>query len=62
MCNMFGYCQVTSSYGSGSFLGVLQEAFPGGAADELGPKVVTSKVNGRDDLLESLRTFFKNGR
>lgn len=62
VCNMFGYCQVTSSYGSGSFLGVLQEAFPGGAADELGPKVVTSKVNGRDDLLESLRTFFKNGR
>jgi uncharacterized sporulation protein YeaH/YhbH (DUF444 family) len=60
--NMFGYCQVTSSYGSGSFLGVLQEAFPGGAADELGPRVITSKVNNRDDILESLKTFFKQGR
>jgi hypothetical protein len=47
---------------AGSFLNVLHEAFPGGRADELGPKVVTSKVNGREDLLESLRTFFKQGR
>ncbi len=61
-CNMFGYCQVASSYGSGSFINVLHEAFPDGRADEMGPKVVTSKVNGRDDLLESLRTFFKAGR
>jgi uncharacterized protein len=60
--NMFGYCQVTSSYGSGSFLGVLHEAFPNGAADELGPRLITSKVNSRDDILESLRTFFKLGR
>lgn len=62
MCNMFGYCQVTSSYGSGSFMNVLHEAFPNGAADEAGPRLVTSKVNGRDDLYESLRTFFKTGR
>jgi len=62
VCNMFGYCQVTSSYGSGSFMNVLHEAFPGGAADESGPKLITSKVNGRDDLYESLRTFFKVGR
>jgi uncharacterized protein len=61
-CNMFGYCQVASSYGSGSFINVLHEAFPDGARDELGPRVITSKVNGRDDLFESLRTFFKAGR
>jgi uncharacterized protein len=62
ICNMFGYCQVTSSYGSGSFLGVMNEAFPGGAPDEDGPKLVTSRVNGREDLYESLRTLFKGGR
>ena len=59
---MFGYCQVTSSYGSGSFYNVLSEAFPGGRADELGPSVVLSKVNGKDDIIESLRTLFKTGR
>ena len=62
ICNMFGYCQVASAYGSGSFLNVLQEAFPGGRADEAGPKLITSKVNGREDLIESLKTFFKAGR
>ncbi len=62
MSNMFGYCQVASAYGSGSFINVLNEAFPGGAPDELGPRLITSKVGGRDDLLESLRMFFKAGR
>jgi len=61
-CNMFGYCQVTSAYGSGSFLNVLREAFPDGAADEDGPRMVTSKVDSRDDIYDSLRTFFKGGR
>jgi uncharacterized sporulation protein YeaH/YhbH (DUF444 family) len=61
-CNMFGYCQVASAYGSGSFLGVLNEAFADGASDESGPRLITSKVNGREDILESLRTFFKAGR
>lgn len=61
-CNLFGYCQVTSAYGSGSFLNVLREAFPKGLADQDGPKVVTTKVDGRDDILDSLRTFFKSGR
>jgi uncharacterized sporulation protein YeaH/YhbH (DUF444 family) len=62
--NMFGYCQVASPYGSGSFINVLRESFGGGgeggaAASE---KVVTSRVNGRDDIFESLRTFFKAGK
>ncbi|MDX2130904.1 MAG: DUF444 family protein [Planctomycetota bacterium] len=60
--NMFGYCQVASAYGSGSFLGVLHDSFPDGMADELGPRLITSKVGGRDDILESLRTFFLPGR
>ena len=60
--NMFGYCQVTSAYGSGSFLNVLREAFPRGLADKDGPRVVTTKVDSRDDILESLRSFFKAGR
>lgn len=61
-CNMFGYCQVASAYGSGSFINVLHEAFPDGAADQSGPKLVTSKVGSRDDLFESLKTFFQAGR
>lgn len=62
MCNMFGYCQVTSAYGSGSFLNVLKEAFPDGAADEDGQRLITSKVDSRDDIYDSLKTFFKGGR
>jgi uncharacterized protein len=61
-CNMFGYCQVTSAYGSGSFLNVLREAFPRGVPDEEGPKLITTKVDSRDDIYESLRAFFKAGR
>lgn len=61
-CNMFGYCQVASAYGSGSFINVLQEAFPDGRRDESGPKLITSKVNGREDLYDSLKTFFAAGR
>lgn len=62
ICNQFGYCQVTSSYGSGSFLNVLREAFPKGAPDEHGPKVVTARVDGKDDIYDALRVFFKGGR
>jgi uncharacterized sporulation protein YeaH/YhbH (DUF444 family) len=61
-CNMFGYCQVTSAYGSGSFLSVLREAFPGGLPDQDGPRLITTKIDGRDDIYESLKSFFKVGR
>ncbi len=57
--NMFGYCQVTSPYGSGSFINVLREAFGGDA--ELAERVITSRINDRDDIFESLRTLFKAG-
>jgi uncharacterized sporulation protein YeaH/YhbH (DUF444 family) len=61
-CNMFGYCQVASAYGSGNFINVLHEAFPDGRADEDGPKLVTTRINKRDDIYESLRDLFKQGR
>jgi uncharacterized sporulation protein YeaH/YhbH (DUF444 family) len=61
-CNMFGYCQVASAYGSGAFINVLHESFPDGAADEHGPKLVTSRIGSKDDLYDSLRTLFKSGR
>ncbi|MBN8643649.1 MAG: DUF444 family protein [Planctomycetes bacterium] len=64
--NMFGYCQVASAYGSGSFINVLHEAFPG--SDQSRPNkrsdsiVVTSRVSGKDDIYDSLRTFFGAGK
>lgn len=61
-CNMFGYVQVASAYGSGNFLNVLREAFPDGRRDEEGEKLILAKVNGREDILESLRTLFVGGR
>lgn len=68
--NLFGYVQVASPYGSGSFINVLREAFPSGSAGPTadgGPadpksKVITSRVNNREDIYESLRTLFKAGR
>ncbi|MEQ8850390.1 MAG: DUF444 family protein [Phycisphaerales bacterium] len=60
--NMFGYCQVASAYGSGNFINVLREAFPGGAADEAGPRLISSKVNTKDDIMDALRAFFSPGR
>ncbi len=70
--NLFGYVQVKSAYGSGHFLGVLKDAFPeqaagfaagtGQHAPQHAGKVITSRVNDRDDIYESLRTLFKAGR
>jgi len=67
ICNMVGYCQVASAYGSGHFINVLHDAFPQSKADspEPGPDdplLVTSRVNGRDDIMDSLRTLFAPGR
>jgi hypothetical protein len=63
--NMFGYCQVASSYGSGNFINVIHESFPGSegarAAESPSP-ILTSRVNSRDDIYDSLKTFFAAGR
>jgi hypothetical protein len=54
--NQFGYCQVASAYGSGNFINVLRE--------QLGEEenMVTSRVNTKDDILDSIKAFFAKGR
>lgn len=65
-CNMVGYCQVASSYGSGSFINVLHKAFPesDGATAAENPEVplITAKINNKDEILDALRIFFAAGR
>ena len=53
--NLFGYCQVASAYGSGNFINVLHDHLKG---EE---KVLTSRVNTKDDIYDSLKTFFGKG-
>lgn len=53
--NMFGYCQVASAYGSGNFINVLHEYL---RSEE---KVLTSRVNSKDDIYDSIKTFFGKG-
>ena len=55
MCKMFGYCQVASAYGSGNFINVLHEHLRGHE------KVLTSRVNSKDDIYDSIKTFFGKG-
>ncbi len=53
--NQFGYCQVASAYGSGNFINVLHEQL------KAQPKLVTSRVNSKDDIYDSIKTFFGQG-
>src|ERR1044071_7308552 len=55
IANMFGYCQVASAYGSGNFINVLHEHL----REHL--KVLTSRVNSKDDIYDSIKTFFGKG-
>ena len=52
---MVGYSQVTSSYGSGDFLNVLTGEF---GNEE---KVVTTKVNSREEVYDAIKTLFGKG-
>ena len=54
--NMFGYCQVASAYGSGNFINVIHEHL----SDE--EAVVTTRVNTKDDIYDSIKEFFSAGR
>jgi len=54
--NLFGYCQVASAYGSGNFINVLHEHLDGEEA------MITSRVNAKDDIYDSIKTFFTPGR
>ncbi|MCK4872781.1 MAG: DUF444 family protein [Phycisphaerales bacterium] len=57
--NLFGYCQVASAYGSGNFINVLHEHFDGEEGDD---RLITSRVNTREDILDSIKTFFSPGK
>ncbi|GMU22315.1 MAG: hypothetical protein AMXMBFR13_24010 [Phycisphaerae bacterium] len=54
--NMFGYCQVASAYGSGNFINVLHEHF------SREPAVITTRVNAKEDIYDSIKAFFAPGR
>jgi len=54
--NLFGYCQVASAYGSGNFINVVHEHLSGTDV------VLTSRVNTKDDIYDSIKTFFSAGR
>lgn len=54
--NLFGYCQVASAYGSGNFINVIRENL--GTVEN----VVTSRVNTKDDIYDSIKAFFTAGR
>lgn len=54
--NMFGYCQVASAYGSGHFINVLHEHL--GEVDNM----ITTRVNVKDDIYDSIKAFFSKGK
>jgi hypothetical protein len=54
--NQFGYCQVASAYGSGNFINVLREQLNDAE------NMVTSRVNTKDDIYDSIKAFFATGR
>ncbi|MCG3127724.1 MAG: hypothetical protein CHACPFDD_02594 [Phycisphaerae bacterium] len=54
--NQFGYCQVASAYGSGNFIDVLRDQLS--SAENM----VTSRVNTKDDIYDSIKAFFAKGR
>ena len=56
LVNLFCYCQVASAYGSGNFINVLHDHLQ---AEE---KVITTRVNGKDDIYDSIKAFFTAGK
>ncbi|NLX12394.1 MAG: DUF444 family protein [Phycisphaerales bacterium] len=54
--NLFGYCQVASAYGSGNFVHVLDDHLSG--LDT----VITTRVNTKDDIYDSIKAFFSPGK
>jgi uncharacterized sporulation protein YeaH/YhbH (DUF444 family) len=55
-CNQFGYGQVESPYGSGQFIKDLRNHFTAH------PKLVTSEIKTKDDIMDSIRDFLRGGR
>ncbi len=54
--NMFGYGQVESKYGSGQFLKDLEKSFP---EDD---RLVISRIENRDKIVQSIKDFLGGGR
>lgn len=54
--NMFGYGQVESKYGSGQFLKDLEKAFP---EDD---RLVISRIENREKIIQSIKDFLGKGR
>lgn len=54
--NMFCYGQVESEYGSGQFIKDLSERFP----DH--DKLITSRIDSRDAIIDSIKTFLGRGK
>ncbi len=57
LTNVFCYGQVESEYGSGQFLKDLREKF--GSEHE---QLLTSKIEGKDKIIESIKTFLGKGK
>ena len=55
-CNLFGYGQVESPYGSGEFYRELEEAF------EHVPNLALSEIRNKDGIYESIKEFLGRGR
>ena len=54
--NVFCYGQVESKYGSGQFLKDLQKEFPG---DD---RIITSQIENKDKILDSIKDFLGKGK
>lgn len=54
--NMFGYGQVESKYGSGQFLKDLEKEFPNHEV------LITSRIQSRDKIVDSIKDFLGKGR
>jgi uncharacterized sporulation protein YeaH/YhbH (DUF444 family) len=55
-CNAFFYGQVESKYGSGQFLKDLQKEFPDNE------QVITSQIESRDKIMDSIKEFLGKGK
>ena len=54
--NLFGYCQVASAYGSGQ---LHQRPARSTAGRE---NLITNRVNTKEDIYESIKSFFVKGK
>ncbi|MEZ4705287.1 MAG: DUF444 family protein [Bdellovibrionota bacterium] len=59
LVNMFGYGQVESQYGSGQFIKDLQKNFK---SEKEFDHMITSKIDSKDDILQSIKTFLGKGK